>query len=118
VKFKNDVPGLASHLLQGFALDGRHVPVITLSASFRCNDVRAGPDAGDLPVVALSFYDENRTEVGTAIIGPFRGTRTWANHDRRIDVPESSREAIVRIGMFGAVGEASFDNVFVRKAAD
>lgn len=114
VKFQNDRPGLAGHVLQGFAIDGSKVSQITLGVSVRCDDVRSGLDANDLPVVALSFYDESRDEVGTAFIGPFEGSRTWSNLNHVIEVPESSREAIVRIGLFGATGSVGFDNISIR----
>ena len=44
-------------------------------------------------------------------IGPWRGTFDWQKETRRIEVPPKAREAIVRIGLFGATGEISFDGL-------
>ena len=85
-----------------------------LSASIKCENVLAGPHPEDLPVVSLTFYDDHRRELGTGFIGPFRGTREWVNKDHEIRVPEDTREAIIRIGLFGATGSASFDNILIR----
>jgi protein-L-isoaspartate(D-aspartate) O-methyltransferase len=114
VRFAAKQAGQKAHLMQGFAIDGREIAKVTLSASVKCDNVLAGLDANDLPVVALTFYDELRREVGTGFMGPFRGTRDWQNLDHVIEVPKDTREAIVRIGLFGATGEASFDNILIR----
>ena len=114
VQFENDVPGQAAHLMQGFAVDGRKVPQLDLTAAVACENVLAGPHKDDLPVVAVTFYDELRKDLGTEYIGPIQGTMTWKNVKRQIKVPVAAREAIVRIGLFGATGKASFDSVAVR----
>lgn len=114
VKFSVKQPGQNSHLMQGFAIDGREISKITLSASIKCDKVVTGPHPDDLPVIALTFLNETREEVGTGFMGPFRGTRNWQHIDHPIDVPEETREALIRIGMFGATGETSFDNIMIR----
>jgi protein-L-isoaspartate(D-aspartate) O-methyltransferase len=114
VQFDNDVPGQLAHLMQGFAVDGREVPVIELTAAVACENVLPGPHKEDLPVVAVTFYDELRKDLGTEYIGPLQGTITWKNVTREIRVPVAAREAIVRIGLFGATGKASFDSISVR----
>ena len=65
-------------------------------------------------MIAIQFLAEDRSDLTTAYIGPFQGTRAWKNYDREISVPIGAREAILRIGLFGATGSASFDNVMVR----
>jgi protein-L-isoaspartate(D-aspartate) O-methyltransferase len=114
VRFVNDKPGQKAHLMQGFAIDGTVISSITLSASVNFENVLEGPHPDDLPVIALTFYDEARRELGTGFMGPFRGSRDWQNLDKEIEVPEETREAIIRIGLFGATGKASFDNIMIR----
>ena len=115
VQFENDIPGQIAHVMQGFAIDGREVPLIDLTAAVACENVLAGPHKEDLPVVAVTFYDELRKDLGTEYIGPLQGTMTWKNVKReKIRVPIGTREAIVRIGLFGATGKASFDSISVR----
>jgi protein-L-isoaspartate(D-aspartate) O-methyltransferase len=114
VEFTNDVPGQYSHLMQGFAIDGRKVPRIRLEASMACEKVVRGPHRSDLPHVALTFYDGQRKDLSTYYIGPMEGSMTWRKKDLDVPVPVASREAIVRIGLFGATGAASFDLIDVR----
>lgn len=111
VRFENQTPGLASHLLQGIAIDGRVIRSIRLSTKYRTESVRPGPSADEVPMLAISFYDDVRADLGAFTIGPFRGTRDWKSASRLIQVPPAAREAIVRIGLFGATGVAEFDDV-------
>lgn len=113
VECKTNVPGQLSQLMQVFPCDGRQVPLIRFSVSFSCEDVVVGPRPKDLPVAAISFYDEDRRELEMFLLGPHRGTKDWLTQSRNIRVPRSAREGIVRIGLFGATGTARFDNVSV-----
>ncbi len=114
VEFKNKVPGQLSHVMQAFAVDGRQVPVIKLAVSFECESVVAGPHQNDLPSVVMSLYNAQREELATVRLGPFRGTKNWQHLSKEIRVPRGTREAIVRIGLFGATGAARYDNVIVK----
>ncbi len=113
VRFENETPGRDSHLLQGMSLDGRAIPRITLSGRVRTNNVSSAGRPDTLPVLAISFYDEQRRELGTFWMGPFTGTKDWTRHSRAYRVPPSTREAIIRIGLFGATGTADFDDIAV-----
>lgn len=115
VKFTNDVAGQYAHVMQGMAIDGRLVSKLRIGASVACKDVVAGPRGDNLPGVILTFYDKNREELNSEYFGPFQGTQDWDNFDRKIRVPIATREAILRIGLFGATGSASFDNIIVKK---
>lgn len=114
VRFDVEQAGVKAHLMQGFAINGEEIGRVILSASIKCDSVLAGNHPDDLPIVSLTFLDDNRRELGTGFIGPFRGTRDWRNLDNEIRVPEKTREALVRIGMFGATGSCSFDNILIR----
>ena len=116
VTFSNALPGRNSHALQGFAVDGRRVSQLQLSAQVRGKDIRPGQSPQQLPAIAISFYDENRAIVGGAGLGPWRGTFDWQIERTRISVPPKAREAILRIGLLGAVGEISFDQLELKAA--
>lgn len=118
VRFENDLENQASHLMQGFAVDGRQVKQLRLSGSYRGTRVTVGPEKNQLAQIAVSFYDENRAEVGFGFIGPFRGTKGWSDYSKVIRVPELAREGIVRIGMFGGTGTADFDNIQIEKSGN
>jgi protein-L-isoaspartate(D-aspartate) O-methyltransferase len=115
VRFSNQTPGLNSHLLQGIAIDGRRVSMIRLSGQARTKDVRKGPDPESMPMIAISLYDEQRRDLGTYWLGPFRGSRPWRSSSRLIRVPPAAREAILRVGLFGATGTADFDLISIKR---
>lgn len=113
VQFKNNVPGQLAQVMQAFACDGRKVPLVKFSASFSCENVVVGPRQNDLPTAVISFYDEERQELGMFSLGPHKGTKDWFTQSKVIRIPRSAREGIVRIGLWGATGTARFDNVTV-----
>lgn len=110
-QFKNNVPGQLSQLMQGFSIDGRKVSLVKISTSFSCENIVVGPHVNDLPVLAISFFDEDRNELKKHLLGPHNGTKGWLTQSKNIRVPLSAREGIVRIGLFGSTGTARFDNI-------
>ena len=118
VQFENNVPGQVAHLMQGFAIDGRKVNELEFAVSVALENVLVGPHKKDLPVATVTFYDSDRKELGSKYFGPWQGTMTWKNYRTQFKVPVGSREAIVRIGLFGATGKASFDRVVIRVPKD
>ena len=116
VRFRNSQAGRGCQALQGFGVDGRQVRRLEVSLQVRGQDIRPGQTAGQLPVLGVTFYDENRATVGVGAIGPWRGTFPWRPETGQIEVPGRAREAILRIGLLGAVGEISLDDIRLRGA--
>jgi len=110
-RFANQEPGGAGQALQGFALDGRKVPRLAVSLFVRGEDLRPGPMAYQKPCLAIMFYGSNREPLGEQRLGPWRGTFEWRRESRVIDVPPLAREAMVRLGLFGATGRLDVDRV-------
>jgi protein-L-isoaspartate(D-aspartate) O-methyltransferase len=110
-KFRNLEPSRGAQALQGLAIDGRAIQEIDLSCWVRVAGVGQGGDASPGGSLAISFYDQQRKTVGDHGLGPWRGTFDWRVLSVRIPVPIRAREAIVRIGLFGAVGELDLDAV-------
>jgi protein-L-isoaspartate(D-aspartate) O-methyltransferase len=111
VRFTNSDPGRGCRALQGFAVDGRRVKRLTLTLHVSGEGVRTGMFSTHLPAAVITFYDENRDMIGQGMMGPWRGSFPWREQSTRIDVPGKAREAILRIGLLGAIGEISFDAV-------
>ncbi len=116
VTFTNDLPGRTSRALQGVAIDGRKVHELHVTAMVRAKNIRPGQSPDELPVLMLSFYDENRGNVGRNWVGPWRGSFDWKKVSEQIPVPPQAREMSVHIGLMGAVGEISFDDVAIEAA--
>ena len=114
VTFKNTMPGRGSQALQGFAVDGHKVAQLRLSVWVCGRNIRPGQDAKQLPGVVITFYDENRATVGEAGLAGWRGTFDWQNESKTLTVPQKAREAVLRIGLLGALGEISFDEIEIK----
>jgi protein-L-isoaspartate(D-aspartate) O-methyltransferase len=111
VTFKNDQEGRSAHLLQGFPIDGRLVAEIKVSAKVKHSNVFNPPRSNSVPSLAVTFYDKNRKDLGIFWLGPFRGDSAWKSESKTFRVPVNAREGILRIGLYGATGQLSFDDV-------
>jgi protein-L-isoaspartate(D-aspartate) O-methyltransferase len=114
--FRNEQPGRGAHALQGFALDGRAVSQLEVAFWVRGENIRPGSKSDEWPRIVVTFYDERRATVGEESIGPFIGTFGWKEQAAILRVPLRAREAIIRIGLLGAVGELSLDDLRLRAA--
>lgn len=111
--FTNHEPGRGSQALQGFAVDGREVRFLDVTFQVRGEDLRPGQNSRQMPHLAVHFYDERRSAIGYEMIGPWRGTFGWRPERGRLSVPVKAREAIIRIGLGGAVGTLGIDAIRV-----
>jgi protein-L-isoaspartate(D-aspartate) O-methyltransferase len=116
VTFDNSVPGRGAQALQGLAVDGREVNELRVSLWVKCQNVRPGENRQQQPVLTITFYDDNRAQAGYTWVGPWRDSFDWQHTSEKVRVPGRAREAIVRIGLGGATGKISFDDVRIEKA--
>jgi len=116
ITLRNQTPGRMAHIMQGFAADGRAVTAVNASVRVKYRDARRGRGRTEIPAAAVTFYDENRKEVGTSFLGVFLGSGPWQKLTKEIRVPPQSRQAILRLGLFGSTGEVSFDDVRIEPA--
>lgn len=112
VKFSNNIPGQHAHVMQGLSIDGREVSTVDFEAWVETINVKAGIYAEDLPSAILSFYDKDRRLLKDTVLDPLSKNAQWQKLElKSIRVPVAAKEAIVRIGLFGATGSAKFDGV-------
>jgi protein-L-isoaspartate(D-aspartate) O-methyltransferase len=114
IDFTNDVPGRMSRALQGFAVDGKKIGFIEVTASIRGRDIKPGPTPDQLPQISLTYYDDNWAIINRNFIGPFRGTFDWEQITQRLPVPSKASKSIMHIGLLGGVGQFSVDDVSIR----
>lgn len=120
LQLENTVQGKPALAMQGFPVDGREVNQLELSAWVRCANIRRGQNAEQQAAIVVMFYNEGRaplTAEGTHWLGPFLGSSPWQRHSAFVRVPPDAREAIVRLGLFGAVGQLDVDDVNVKRRA-
>jgi protein-L-isoaspartate(D-aspartate) O-methyltransferase len=112
VEFRSQDSEQPSMLLQGIALDGRHVKKIRMGGWIRTEDVSiVGSDKTRAPAVAIQYFDEKRNRIGYNYVGGIQGTNAWKKYVDEFKVPALTREAIVSVGLFGATGMAQFDGL-------
>ncbi|MGZ0162759.1 MAG: protein-L-isoaspartate(D-aspartate) O-methyltransferase [Planctomycetales bacterium] len=111
VTFKNDEVGRPARMLQGIAMDGRKVAFVNLSLDLKLDNIRAGSKDWQQPAFYIHFYDKIRRSLGDFKAGPWLRSQDWERTGRRIPVPVGTREAIVRIGLNGAAGTMSVDDL-------
>jgi protein-L-isoaspartate(D-aspartate) O-methyltransferase len=114
--FTNANGGRAAQALQGLPVDGRTVSELNVSLWVKATNVRQGANEEQLPLLAITFYDENRVQAGYTFVGPWRDSFSWQKVVDKLRVPPKARDAIVRIGLNGATGEASFDDIRIQAA--
>ena len=112
VEFSNDVPGQHAHVMQGFSIDGRKVTAIDFEAQVAVENVKTGIHKEDIPVAMISFYDKNRRWLKDTVLDPLARNKDCQKLEiKSVRVPIATKDAIVRIGLFGATGTAKFDAV-------
>jgi len=114
--FQNSTSGRGSQALQALGVDGRVVPELEVAAMVRARGVTPGPLPEHLPKVLITFFDVDRAPAGQAELGPWFGTFDWTQKATRVHVPPSARVAIIAVGLLGATGELSIDDVEIRAA--
>ena len=116
ITFHNAEPGRGCHALQGFGVNGRVVSSLKLRFWVRGQNIRPGSQPDEWPRIVVTFYDERRATVGEESVGKFKGTFAWREEVGRLRVPLKAREAIIRVGLLGAVGELSIDDLRLQSA--
>jgi len=116
IRFHNADPGRGCRALQAFAVDGREVRAIDVALAVRGDDLRPGQDRLQQAALIVTFYDERRAMVGHGIVGPWRASFDWQPERKRLAVPSSAREAIIRIGLHGGLGTLEIDGLSIAAA--
>jgi protein-L-isoaspartate(D-aspartate) O-methyltransferase len=111
VIFHNTEAGRGCHALQGFAIDGRTVSTLELHFQASGDNIAPQSKSDELPRIIITFYDDHRGTIGEESVGGFSGTFPWRAETGRVRVPLKAREAIIRIGLLGATGELSLDDL-------
>ena len=91
LQFENKTPGRLAVALQAMGLDGRRFKEIEVSVKVRPTDVVLG-EKESYSGMAVRFYDEQRTRVGTGRFGPWVGSASWSEHGTRFRVPGRSSD--------------------------
>lgn len=111
LRFENRDSALLSQALQGSAINGRTIGTLHLNYWVRCNAIVPGEKIAEQAGVVVHFYDNIRREVGTTVLGKWRGSFDWQNGKSTVVVPPNAKEMIIRIGLNGAQGQLDLDDL-------
>ncbi|MBX3441970.1 MAG: protein-L-isoaspartate(D-aspartate) O-methyltransferase [Planctomyces sp.] len=115
LRFENDTPSRAAHVLQGFPIDGSKVRSLEVRAAHRQRNIRAGGQKGEQPGIVIHYFDAQRLPIAQTAIGPWMTTQDqWQATTKTVNVPTQAREAIIQLGLNGAAGVLWTDDVTVR----
>ncbi|MFO7906618.1 MAG: protein-L-isoaspartate(D-aspartate) O-methyltransferase [Pirellulaceae bacterium] len=110
----NRVLGKKCHAVQAFGVDGRKLKAVEISVWVRAPHMNEAARKDVLPRIEISFYDENRSTIENAVMGPWARHRSWLEQTLEIPVPAGTRLGTVAIGMFGARGQVMIDQLRIR----
>ncbi len=110
-KFENDDPGRISQALQGMAVDGHSIGTLRFNLKVRADHIVDGPEQYNKANLQVNFYDVSRRPLGDTIIARWIGTFDWRDVVASVRVPDTAREAVIRIGLNGATGRLYVDAI-------
>jgi protein-L-isoaspartate(D-aspartate) O-methyltransferase len=116
LRFACDVPGLDAGARRTLPLDGRQLRGLEAAVWVRTTDVSSGQFSEQRPAVELEFYDERGRSLERQVLGSWQGTCEWTEATALVPVPRQCRTLVVRLGLFGATGEARFDALMLLPA--
>lgn len=112
LEFKNAEPGRSAHMLQGMAIDGRSIGTVDVSLRMRLAGAGPGTRPQEAAGLMLHFFDARRGYLGSGSLEPWHAdVPTWAAVGGRLEVPAEATEAIVQVGLNGATGTLSLDDL-------
>lgn len=114
VRFTNTRPGRPSRISRAFGIDGRTTEAIVIGLSVRTETIGGGERISEGPSLMIDFLGPELTTVGRGAMGPWTRSagvpeRRWVRVAKRISVPESTRDAILNVGLLGGTGTMEVD---------
>ncbi|TWT61173.1 protein-L-isoaspartate(D-aspartate) O-methyltransferase [Rubinisphaera italica] len=114
VEIESSTPGEIAQMLQGFAIDGREVKSLRVALDIKLDDWIPGKTFYQRPGMIIHYYDQDRRPLGSDTIGIWPVSENWKRIEHRVSVPGKAREAIVQIGLNGAVGKVALDDIVLQ----
>ncbi|HEV3022753.1 MAG TPA: protein-L-isoaspartate(D-aspartate) O-methyltransferase [Pirellulales bacterium] len=114
---RNATPARFAQALQSFGVNGAKIGELQISVWVRTRNVSPGPEAWQRPRLRIVFFDKNRAMVKEQDLGPWTTSRDWTEEKGTFPVPRNAQVANLYIGLLGATGEISFDDVKLHAVA-
>lgn len=112
LRFENLDPGRSAHMLQGMAIDGRVIGGVNVSLRMMLTSLGPGADPQERPGLLLHFYDARRAYLGSQQLPAWTAdVPVWTVVAGTLAVPRNAQEAIIQVGLNGATGVLSLDDL-------
>lgn len=111
LRLSNTETDRVSQVLEGIPVAGNKIKALHIKLRVRGEGIKPGAEVWEKAALSINFYDEVRRLITDVTVGPFSGTFDWHEESKVITVPAKAREAIVRIGLNGAVGTLDVDDL-------
>lgn len=114
IRFENDIPGRVAHCLQATAIDGSSVGELIFTGRVKTSKIYQGERDSELPGAVFHFFDNRRIPIATISVGPWIAFDEWTSVRKLVAVPAAAREVILQVGLNGAIGSVSLDELQIQ----
>ena len=111
IEFQSSDVGRGSQMLQAMGVEGSRVSGLEVTLLVKADGLKNGDKPHERPSLVIHFFDSERKVVGEELVGPWQGTFAWRKVSRTLSVPPKAKSGIVRVGLHGAVGRLSVDDI-------
>lgn len=109
--FENEESGRPAQALQGMAIDPSKISSVQITLKYKLANSHFGTLPYEKPGMMLHFYDDQRRVIAEPGAGPWFDTDDWTTVTKTFPIPAKAREMIFRVGLNGATGVLSVDDV-------
>lgn len=118
----NSAQSSSCHALQPFGVHGHRTRQLRIEFWVRRENIRTGLLSLQSSQLMVEFYNDARQLVGSEEVSLLSGSSSWQREKALVGVPRDARYGILGVGLFGATGGISFDDVRIEpietKSAD
>ncbi len=101
----------------GFGVDGSKVRTIQVNLLVKAEQIAPGTQQGEQPCLLVHYYDAENRQVGIEGMGPWLGSFAWQRFKSSLRVPPQAQMAVLLIGLNGATGRMSIDDVSLKASS-
>ena len=117
LRFEEADLGRQARASRAFGVDGRVTGALVVGAWVKVQDVHTGERMGEEASLQIDFLGDGLVATGRGVLGPWNQVlgRGWVHVGKRIAVPPGTRDAILTVGLLGAIGTLEFDGMSIEE---
>ncbi|MBI5758098.1 MAG: protein-L-isoaspartate(D-aspartate) O-methyltransferase [Planctomycetales bacterium] len=111
IDFQCSEAGRGAQMLQAIGIEGSRVSGLEMSVMVKADGLKYGDKSYERPSLIVHYFDGDRKLVGEEHLGPWQGTFGWRKVTGTLSVPPKAKEGVLRVGLHGATGRLSVDDL-------